>query len=129
MSLNPLFSPLSVARATLVTIAVTIAALLISLASFDVWSQAGGMQGYDKNIKAIEPSSVSYSVGLAGDMAPTISRLILAESQGVRNSKLSPKGKYVAYISSVSSDEKCSRCRSQLWQPTGLPHWKLPLLC
>lgn len=104
ISRHSIFSPLNVAKATLMTTA----ALLISLASFDVWSQAGGMQGYDKNIKAIEPSSVSYSVGLAGDMAPTISRLILAESQGVRNSKLSPKGKYVAYVSGLTG-------KLQLW--------------
>lgn len=87
-------------------------AVVISTASFNAFSQSGGMKGYDKTLEAIEPYNVSFSVGLAGDTPPAISRLILAESRGIRNSSLSPNGSYVAYVSMLTG-------KYQLWvQPT-----------
>lgn len=69
---------------------------------------AGGMSGYDENIKAIEPSSESLSISLAGEKSADISRYFAVLNQAPRNVSLSYDGKTIAFIWSITGKE-------QLW--------------
>lgn len=71
-------------------------------------SMTGGTSGYDKSIEAVEPRAIKFDVGLAGSSPPEIGRLIVADSQGASYTSMSPDGKYIAYVSTVTGNR-------QLW--------------
>lgn len=71
-------------------------------------SLAGGQSGYDETLAAIEPANEPISVGLAGADPADVGRYLLAENGGVRDARLSPDGRFVAFTWSVTG-------QPQLW--------------
>jgi dipeptidyl aminopeptidase/acylaminoacyl peptidase len=69
---------------------------------------AGGESGYDKSIAAIEPTDEPIRVGLAGDDPADIARYLLAQNGGASEGRISPDGKSIAFLWSISGT-------SQLW--------------
>ncbi|MGL1957326.1 MAG: prolyl oligopeptidase family serine peptidase [Colwellia sp.] len=74
----------------------------------NIESVAGGQSGYDKNLKAIEPSSEAISVSLAGENPADISRFYVVANQAAQNASLSPDGKLIAFTWSITG-------KRQLW--------------
>lgn len=71
-------------------------------------ASAGGQSGYDESIVALEPSGKAISISLAGESPADVSRFYVVANQAPRNASLSPDGKQIAFIWSITG-------KRQLW--------------
>ncbi|MCW8998497.1 MAG: S9 family peptidase, partial [Kangiellaceae bacterium] len=92
---------------------------LVSLSAY-AESISGGEQGYDKNLQAIEPQSERINIGLAGEQPANIARYILAGNQGVSSAAISPDGKSVAFVWSITGKRQLWIVSTQGGQPQQL---------
>lgn len=69
---------------------------------------SGGQSGYDESLEAIEPTSETIRVGLAGEDPADIGRYLLAANGATRGGQISPDGSQVAFAWSITG-------RPQLW--------------
>ena len=82
---------------------IVITSLMLNI---DAHGQVGGSAGYDSSLRAIEPKNITFNAGLAGSSSPQIGRLIVAKSQGVSLTSISPDGEYIAYVSTVTGKQQ-----------------------
>lgn len=90
----------------LVLIFVVVSFLLSPLANAQ--TAFGGKSGFDKDLEAIEPGPQNLSLSMAGEYPADISRYILASNQGAGSVRISPDGKTLAFLWSITG-------KRQIW--------------